>query len=68
MSEHFLRCTESTLKWCNACCRMTKHIVSDGRAGRCMEHESSGESKKQIKAREQREHEAKNPSLFPEKT
>ena len=64
MAEHYTRGTESVLKWCNPCARLTKHQVSDGRAGRCMEHEVAGESKKQKAAREKREREAKSPKLF----
>ena len=65
MAEHYPRGTESTLKWCNRCSRITKHAVSDGRLGRCMEHEISGESKKQKAARERREQEQRNPTFWP---
>jgi hypothetical protein len=64
MSEHLPRSCESTTKWCNRCCNITEHIVSDGRIGRCKNHDSSAESKKQIAARIKRETEAKNPRLF----
>lgn len=64
MAEHYTRGTESVLKFCKTCGRLTKHAVSDVRAGRCMEHQISGESKKQQAAREKREDEAKNPKLF----
>lgn len=64
LAEHFVRGTESFIKWCNKCSRATKHLVSDGRAGRCMEHEPEGESKKQQQARIKREHEERNPKLF----
>lgn len=64
MAEHYTRGTESVLKFCGTCGRLTKHAVSDVRAGRCMEHEISGESKKQREAREKRETAAKNPRLF----
>jgi hypothetical protein len=64
MGEHLMRGCESTLKWCNRCCNLTKHIVSDGRIGRCAECGPAGESKKQVVAREKREQEEKNPRLF----
>ncbi len=64
MPHHYTRDTESDTKWCNRCSRHTQHAVSDGRIGRCMEHQAEGESKKQIEARKKREEEAKNPKLF----
>jgi len=68
VTEHYTAATEEVRKWCNRCARVTAHAVSGGRIGRCMEHESgslqTGESQKQTKAREQREHEARNPKLF----
>lgn len=62
--EHYTTNTESVTKWCNACNRPTQHSVSGGRVGRCMEHQASGESKKQKAAREKREKDARNPKLF----
>lgn len=64
MSHHYTRNTESDTKWCNICGRLTQHFVSGGRIGRCMEHESKAESKRQEKARKKRESDARNPSLF----
>ena len=52
MTEHYTRNTESITKWCNHCNRPTDHIVSDGRVGRCMEHEARTLSKKQEENRE----------------
>lgn len=69
MAEHYTRNTESCLAFCPKCGTLTKHKVSDGRRGRCMEHDA-GESKKQIAASEKREREqkraAENPPLFHE--
>ena len=62
--EHYTRNTESVLKWCNTCMRLTKHPVSDGRVGRCGEHESPEYSKAQEKAKQKAEDEAKQPKLF----
>jgi hypothetical protein len=64
MAEHYPRGTESVLKWCDTCGRLTKHRVDDVRAGRCMEHETPTESKKQKTAREKRERQAREPKLF----
>jgi hypothetical protein len=66
LPHHYTRDTESDTKWCNHCSRHTQHVVSNGRIGRCMEHQVSGESKKQIEARKKRADEAKNPKLFGE--
>lgn len=54
-AEHYPRGTESVLKWCNRCGRLTKHRVDDVRAGRCLEHDAPAESKKQRAARLKRE-------------
>lgn len=64
MTEHYTRNTESILKWCNRCDRLTVHAVSDGRVGRCTEHGPVGESKKQTAEREKREREAANPRML----
>jgi hypothetical protein len=64
MSEHETLATESRLKWCNKCSRLTKHIVSGRRVGRCLECGPVGESQKQKRNREKRETEARNPKLF----
>jgi len=64
VGEHYPRSTESVLAWCNTCGRATRHAVSAGRRGRCLEHEAPQESKKQQRARQKREREAQNPKLF----
>jgi len=64
MAEHYTRNTESILKWCDVCRRLTKHSVSSGRLGRCTEHEAPAETKRQKAAREKREREARQPSMF----
>jgi len=64
MAEHYTRGTESCLKFCGTCGCLTKHSVSGVRAGRCMEHEVPGESKKQVKAREKRGKEEKQGTMF----
>ena len=63
MSEHYTRNTESVTKHCNRCGRPTQHRVSDGRIGRCMEHEAPKLSKAQEKRRAKAEKEARNPLL-----
>ncbi len=67
MSEHYTKTTEGAPHWCNKCRRITVHAVSDGRLGRCTEHESQAFTKAQLKRKEQAEHNAKNPSLFGSK-
>ncbi len=64
MSQHYTANTESETKWCNKCHRMTQHMVSAGRIGRCMEHEAPHETKKQKRNRERLERERRNPTLF----
>lgn len=64
MAEHYPRSTESILKHCNTCGRLTVHPVSGGRVGRCSEHQAVGPSKKQQAAQKKREDEEKNPKLF----
>ena len=64
MTEHYTRNTESVLKFCTTCGRLTKHAVTDVRAGRCMEHQAPAETDRQRRAREKREREARNPRLF----
>jgi hypothetical protein len=51
-------------RWCNKCGRRTKWSVSAGRLGRCMEHEVSYRTKKQIEALERRKKEKQQPRLF----
>ena len=70
MSEHFTRNTEEATHWCNRCERFTQHAVSDGRLGRCKEHEvgnAEGLSQAQEKARADREREKQNPRLFADR-
>lgn len=43
---------------------MTQHSVSDGRLGRCMEHDAPKFSKAQIRRRELQERERQAPRLF----
>lgn len=64
MSEHHPRGTESVLKWCEQCCKQTRHAVSHGREGRCLEHDAPAESKRQQRERKKREREYQNPRLF----
>jgi hypothetical protein len=64
VTEHYTTNTESVTRFCNRCGRPTQHRVSGGRVGRCMEHESPHESKRQVKARKSREEAEKNPPLF----
>jgi hypothetical protein len=64
MTQHYTLATESDTVWCGTCQRHTQHKVSGGRLGRCMEHQAKGESKRQAKARQQREHDRQNPKLF----
>jgi hypothetical protein len=64
MSWHYTKNTESVTQWCNTCGRPTQHAVSAGRLGGCTEHPAPAETKAQQKRREEREHEAKNPTLF----
>lgn len=47
MTEHYTANTESVTKWCNHCARSTRHAVSAGRVGRCMEHEAPARTKQQ---------------------
>lgn len=51
MSEHFTRTTESVTRWCNKCGRPTQFAVSNGRLGRCIEHEAGPESETKKSAR-----------------
>jgi hypothetical protein len=63
MTEHYPDSTEWVIKWCNACSRHTKHSVSGGRVGHCMEHEHK-ESEAARKDREKREALKKQGELF----
>lgn len=64
MSEHFTKNTESVTRWCNFCNRATQHAVSTGRLGRCLEHDTSQLTKKQVRERAKRNREAQNLRLF----
>lgn len=65
MSEHLTRNTlDGVLKFCPTCGQLAKHYVSDGRIGRCMEHNAQQETKRQKAARKKREREEKQGSLF----
>lgn len=64
MTEHYTRNTESVTRHCNHCNRQTQHTVSDGRVGRCLEHNAEGLSQSQIANRERIERAKQNPELF----
>lgn len=64
MTEHYTTNTESVLRWCNQCNRLTRHSVSGKRVGRCMEHQAAGASQRQQREAERRTREAANPRLF----
>lgn len=64
MPHHFQKNVTETWHFCNTCGRQTKHSVSDGRLGRCMEHNAPLYSKSQLKRREQQEKERREPRLF----
>lgn len=66
MAEHFMRGAAECVAFCNTCMRSTKHAVSGGRRGRCMEHGPQGYSKAQIRRLEEQERERQAPSLFKE--
>jgi hypothetical protein len=63
MTEHYTRNTESVTAWCNKCQRETRHIVSSGRRGHCLEHERSGKSKRQEREERKRREAEQNPPL-----
>jgi hypothetical protein len=52
MPEHYTQSTESVTKFCSTCGRITEHIVSAGRIGRCKEHSAPELSKAQQKNRQ----------------
>jgi ribosomal protein L44E len=64
MSQHYQQSVKQVMVFCNTCNRKTMHRVDQRRIGSCTEHQASGESDKQRKAREQREIEAQQPELF----
>ena len=49
MSEHYTKNTESVTRFCRTCDRLTQHAVSDGRIGRCKEHEAPKYSQAQLR-------------------
>lgn len=61
MAEHFTRNTESATRYCGKCGQYTQHGVSDGRIGRCLEHDAPKFSKKQLADQKRREHQADKP-------
>jgi len=63
VSEHYTRNTESALRYCDRCGRVTKHAVSDGRLGRCTEHDAPHLSQRQARDRARREAEAAQLAL-----
>jgi hypothetical protein len=65
MSQHYQKWVTETLAWCAQCGRETRHHVSGGRLGHCLDHERRESlTKKQQRAAEQREREKQNPKLF----
>lgn len=70
MGEHFTRNTLECTAWCNTCQGFTQHRVDGGRRGPCLDARhvpkvnARGETKKQERRREEREHQARNPGLF----
>lgn len=68
MSEHNTRRTISVTRWCNKCQRLTTHqpTFTSGSKGRCLEHEATLLSNRQIKQRRRRQSEEQNPRLFDE--
>lgn len=67
MPHHFQKSITETTEWCNKCERLTTHIVSDGRLGRCKEHsvgDADGLSVAQRKRKEQQEKDRREPKLF----
>lgn len=68
MPHHYTKNTLECTVWCKPCGRPTQHRVDGGRQGPCLEHvaktDKDGLSKKQKKARVEREKERQNPTLF----
>lgn len=63
MTQHYTKNTTAVLVYCPTCNRRTRHRVSDGRQGLCMEHEAKL-SKAQERRRKEQEKEEKNPRMF----
>jgi hypothetical protein len=61
----FLRSTEYCEVFCSTCSRTTRHTVSDGRRGRCLEHDAPKFSKAQLRRRELQEREPPGAATFP---
>lgn len=68
MSEHYTRNTIASetwgAGWCDSCQRVTRHQLTNGNRGQCLEHERAALTKKQIRDRERRAIEEKNPTLW----
>ena len=66
MTIHYTKNTLEVTAWCAKCQRDTQHRVDGGRRGPCIDpgHPVQELSKAQIAAREKREREKRNPSLF----
>jgi hypothetical protein len=66
MTEHYTTGTESVLRWCNRCAKMTMHAVSSGRVGRCLAHQSQELTKAQQRRRAKQAERDRQPELFRE--
>lgn len=64
MPEHYSKQTKQVTAYCPKCARQTMHRVDNGRLGACLEPHFTGLSKKQEKAREEREKERQQPGMF----
>ena len=64
MPEHYTKSTLEATSFCQTCGRRTQHAVSCGRIGRCLEHEPSQYSKKQLADRARRAKRDKQMPLF----
>ena len=66
--HHYRKDVTEAYEWCRTCNKLTTHFVSDGRLGRCKEHEHpglvDGMTKKQRERKAEQENEKKNPRLF----
>ena len=63
MTQHYTKNTTAVLAYCPTCNRKTRHRVSDGRQGSCLEHEAKL-SKAQERRKKQQDEDAKNPRMF----
>ena len=68
MPHHYQKSITEAPEWCKTCHRITAHFVSDGRLGRCKEHEPpglvDGMTKAQRERRKRQEKEQREPTLF----